>query len=242
MFTKLNIMKKIISFFVLLIISIVSIQAQISVPSTYSYTQKIFGEEDIEKIKSYFLFTGGTTVIWCLESHDNFIYPIGFGTYNKAKQTLTFSGTNSLNKKIAIYRGDNPTIVFKLKNLNGNLQLSTNNNNENLNIFFGDIKDGVLLSKEKYVLKPNNKLVGKGYKYEDDEGNSIALFFKSNTEVVIDGATRGYVCIGNTLGIISGDNPTSETAVGKIQGNELVIHRSGLFIYETPDFILTLQE
>lgn len=234
-------MKKIISFFAFLIVSIVTIQAQISVPSTYSYTQKIFGEEDIEEIKSYFLFTGGTTVIWCLESHDNFIYPIGFGTYNKAKQTLTFSSTNSLNKKIAIYRGDNPTIVFKLKTQNGNLQLSTNNNNEDLNIFFGDIKNGILLSKEKYVLKPNNKLVGKGYKYEDDD-ESFALFFKSATEVIIDGATRGYVSIGNTIGIISGDNPAHECVVGKIQGDELVIHRSGFVVREYPPITLTLQD
>ena len=234
-------MKKIISLVLFLTISIAALQAQILTPSTYSYTQKVYGEEKLDEITSVFIFTGGSEVIWCLETHDNFVYPIGFGTYNKAKATITFSATHSLNKKLAIYDGGN-SIEKKKKNTKGNIQLSTNNDNGTLNAILGDASNGITLTKEKFNLKPSKELVGKGYRYDRNDGRRITLYFRSENEVVIDGVTRGYVCVGNTVGIITGDNPLSEANVCKIIGDTLEMHRSGVEKKEYTTFTLKLQE
>ena len=234
-------MKKIISLVLFLTISIAALQTQILTPSTYSYTQKVYGEEKLDEITSVFIFTGGSEVIWCLETHDNFVYPIGFGTYNKTNATITFSATHSLNKKLAIYDGGN-SIVFKVKNTKGNIQLSTNNDNGTLNAILGDASNGITLTKEKFNLKPSKELVGKGYRYDRNDGRRITLYFRSENEVVIDGVTRGYVCVGNTVGIITGDNPLSEANVCKIIGDTLEMHRSGVEKKEYTTFTLKLQE
>ncbi len=236
-------MKKIIIAFAFIFASIASVYSQVSVPSTHSFTHKVFGDSEIDEIKSYFLFTGGTTVIWCLESYDNYVYPIGFGVYSKAKSTITFSDTNTLNKKISLY--NQGSLVFKVKSKNGNLSILPSNKTNadgNMSFLFGDIDGWITLTKESYILKPNNKLVGKGFRFDPQEGNGISIFFKSSTEAIIDGATHGYVCIGNTIGIITDDNIVSECFVGKFSGNELEMHRSGLINEGYPTLILTLQE
>lgn len=237
-------MKRLILLFAVLLASVTAIQAQVLFPSTHSITNKVFGDAEIDEIKSYFLFTNGNNVIWCLESHDNYIYPIGFGLYDKAKSTLTFSNTNNLNKKISIYYSG--SVVFKVKKVNGSLNLKLISDDGEIWKLLGDTSNWIALTKENYTLKPSNKLVGKGYRGEisgEIEGETISIFFKSPTEAIIDGATRGYICIGNSVGIKSGDNPFGECVVGKIVGNELHLQRSGL----TPErnnykTVLILQE
>lgn len=233
-------MKRLILLFAVLLASVTAIQAQVLFPSTHSITNKVFGDAEIDEIKSYFLFTNGNNVIWCLESHDNYIYPIGFGLYDKAKSTLTFSNTNNLNKKISIYYGG--PVVFKVKKVNGSLNLKLiSDDNYICKLLGGDTSNWIALTKENYTLKPNNKLVGKGYMAEIEE-ETTSIFFKSSTEAIIDGATRGYICVGNSLGIIAGDNLNREVVVGMIMENELHLQGSGLTKENKLKMVLKLQE
>lgn len=225
-------MKKLVVLFALLLASISAIEAQVTVPATYSYTAKVFGR-GISKgqVKSYFLFTGGNEVIWCIESHDYYIIPIGFGTYNRAKSTLTFSNTSERNKLILDW--DSP-IVFKIKNINGKVNLIPTTSYDTR--VFGESTKWEL-SKEGYTLKPNNKLAGKGFRYNYDN-----VYFISSTEAIVNGEKRGYICIDSTLGMVTGDNWGDECLVGSVGYTELILHRSGIEEKEFPTLTFDLIE
>lgn len=139
----------------------------------------------------------------------------------------------SISSFVAFRNGD---IVFSVFAKNGYLEISSNGDEVKCLL---DESGTSQLHKCDYVLKPSNKLVGSSWKFEDyNTKEKIVLYFKSKTEVLLDGEPRGYILIGNTVGILSGDNPEKEAVVGKYYERKLNIHRSGYTKQDYPWFEL----
>lgn len=223
-------MKKIFFAIVLLMVEFAS-HAQITMPATYKYTKRVFGEPSCEQITSYFIFNSANDVIWCLESSDGYIFPIAFGSCNFSSHNMVFN--QSISSFSAFYDGP---IRFSIYEKNGGLEICTNN--EYIEFMFDD-NGTALLRKCDYTLSSSKNLVGSSWKFEDyNTKEKIVLYFKSKTEVLLDGEPHGYILIGNTVGILSGDNPAKEALVGKYYDRKMNIHRSGYTKREYPWFEL----
>lgn len=218
--TNKTIMKKLILSFVMLVLGI-TCYGQISMPSTYTYTKKVFGYEDVSHITNYFIFRSANEVIWCIESSDSFLYPVAFGKYDAYAGKLIFTKQHS---RYAMFVCNDP-IVFKVTMSGGKLGI-TPLSSDLKNFFEGD--ERAILTKCDYNLTPSSKLVGTSWKYENYETNEkVTLYFKTKTQVLWDGEPRGYILINDTIGILSGDNPEDEAVVGYVNSNEMSVHRRG---------------
>lgn len=191
--------------------------------TTWSYTDRSSG------VKTYFVFTTETDVIWLLGTALGNVFPVGFGKYNPSVGTMRFSASDKLHKGIAIYYGEE-AVVF---NINQNKKTAVYKiGDEWLNRFYNGGKE-FSLSKEKHSLLPNRKLVGSRwkYKYEDEEGK---IYFKTWNEAVLSGdedpnRSVAYVCIGDMVSIKSDDNLSDENLIGSIyNGNVATLCREGL--------------
>ena len=223
-------MKKIIIAIMLLLTGFTS-QAQISMPATYKYTKKIFGNPSCPEVTSYFIFRSYNDVIWCLESTDGYIFPVAFGAYSSAANKITFTQSYS---SFGGFRDGN--IVFNAVISNGSLILTPVR--RDIEAYFDD-NGKTVMKKCDYDLEPSNKLVGTSWKFEDyDTNDKILLYFKSKTEVLLDGEPRGYILMGNTIGILCGDNPGKEALVGTWNERILHVHRSGITKRDYPWFEL----
>lgn len=213
-------MKKIIVLLTAILMIGYACQAQVGKPATYKYIKKVFGEPNYKQITSYFIFNSANSVTWCIESSDGYIFPIAFGSCNLSKHSMVFQ------RSISSFMGfhQKSSIQFSIFQKNGGLVISSKDNPGSLL----DDSGTTQLRKCDYVLTPSNKLVGSGWKFEDrNTKEKLVLYFKSKTEVLLDGEPRGYIMIGNTVGILSGDNPAKEALVGKFYGQKLNLHRSG---------------
>ena len=71
--------------------------------TTWSYTERVFGVSKVSEVTTYFGFTSPTMVIWYFGTPNNFVFPVGFGSYDISRGTITFSHTNPLHKGISLY-------------------------------------------------------------------------------------------------------------------------------------------
>lgn len=194
-------------------------QAQISMPSTYKYTKKVFGDARCSELTSYFIFKSADNVLWCCESSDGYIFPIAIGKYNAANRKLIFSKGHST------FHGFNSgDITFDVMPSNGNLFITQNR--DDLEPLFS-ATEKIRLNRCEYDLNPSNKLIGSSWKIKDGDFETN-LYFKTDNKVLLNGEPRVYILIGNALGFLSGDNPTKEAVVGNWRNQSLEIHRSGL--------------
>lgn len=199
--------------------------------TVWAYTQRMYGLEKTQEITSFFVFTSQTEVIWLFETPRNYMFPVGIGSYDAQRHTITFSYTNPLHKRISLYYGDN-TIEFEFsvnQNQNNEARLKLCNEDYFLKRFYDD---GAVcrLSKEKYVLQPNPNLTGTSWRYDID-GERGFVYFKSKYEVLIEGEPHLYVSFGNNVFIKSGDNISDENLVGNVNDNKLFLRQDGLDVF-----------
>ncbi|MDR1056196.1 MAG: hypothetical protein LBL90_10365 [Prevotellaceae bacterium] len=191
--------------------------------TTWSYAERVYGDSKISEVTTYFAFTSPTSVIWYFGAPDNFVFPVGFGSYDAKNSVITFSHTNPLHKKISLYYGDN-TIVFGFRIVNGQAPM-TCKNEKIMRRFTGE--QPFKLNREKYSLKPNSKLAGTNWRYNIDNNNKGTLYFKSANEALIDGEIHPYVCLGNSVSIKSGDN-LGENMLGIYNSESIKLCRGGI--------------
>lgn len=190
--------------------------------ATYSYTDKNSG------VTSYFTFISSTDVAWYLGSPSRFMFPIGYGEYNSQFGTITFSKDKPTHKKISIYYLDSD-IVFRLT-LGGNqTTMRLVNDDEYLSRYYNNSETFTII-KESYNLRPDPYLVGTSWLYEShgEYSEKISLYFKSTTEVLIDGESHLYMCLDNMVSIKSGDNLGDENLVGTFNTEIMYLYRDGL--------------
>jgi len=200
--------------------------------TTWSYTEKVYNEKDVSEVTMYFGFTSTTNVIWYFSTHDNFVFPVGFGTYDAKSGTITFLHTNPLNKWVR------ETIILNFYSIS-NQATMTFKDEWQATRFYNDGRS-FKLNKEKYSLSPNSRLVGTSWRLVDATEEMI-IYFKSINEVLIDGEMSPYVCLGNNVSIKTGDNLTRENVVGNYNGNIMYLHQSGI-AHITNDYYLTFKK
>ena len=202
-------MKKLV-LFALMLISITAFSQSLT-GTTYSYTERVFTEEGSVDVTSYFTFTSETDVVWLFETPRENVFPVGYGKYSKEYNTIFFSHLEKVHEKISIYYAETDIkFAFDPTSLVARLLI----NDDFLNRFYnqGNI---FRLTKEKVSLVPNKNLVGTSWGIYDANNNvAKTLYFKTWNEVLINGETHLYVCVGNLLAIKSGDNLTDENVVG----------------------------
>lgn len=218
----------------LLQISMLS-KAQSLSNTVWTYTQRTYGNEKLQKVTSLFVFTSQTEVIWLLETPRNYMFPVGIGKYDAQKHAFTFSHTKLAHKRISLYYGEKD-IEFDFRiNQNNNATLRlTEWNDACLPSFYND-GTTCNLSKEKYTLQPNPNFIGTSWKC-DIENQTFHLYFKSKYEVLIDGESHLYVSFGNNMFIKTGDNLRNENLVGiAINDNRLFLRPDGLGVLDNDE-------
>lgn len=226
---------------IILLFTITISNAQSLSNTVWTYTQRIYGLEETQKITSCFVFTSQTEVIWLFETPHNYVFPVGIGSYDEQRQTITFSHTKPYHKTISIYYQDT-TIKFEfIVHPNNEADLRLCNEDEVLKLFYND--GGMCnLSKEKYTLQPNSNLVETCWGYNTD-GESGFIYFKSKYEVLLNGKSHLYVSFGNNVFIKSGDNLNNENMVGSVNGNKIYLHRDGLDVHSSENiYQITLEK
>ena len=196
--------------------------------TTWSYSERVAVSE-LPEFTMFFAFTSPKDVIWYWGADQNYVIPIGFGTYDVQNKTLNFSNTHYLNKTNAVF--ENSAISFRFDVANGQASFSFNKNDEFADEFSEfAFTDGQKhqLTKEKYSLMPNNKLVGTRWRAKGGEGEVV---FNTENEVSLLGEDNihPYVCIGNSVQIFSDDDPTSECLFGTYYNdrNTMTLCRGG---------------
>jgi hypothetical protein len=194
--------------------------------TTWSYSERVYGNSTISEITAHFAFTSPTSVIWYFGAPDNFVFPVGFGTYDAKNGIITFLHTNPLHKKISLYYGDN-TIEFGFRIVNGQATMTCKDETV-MRHFTGE--QPFKLNREKYSLKPNSKLTGTSWRgfSDDNKDDKVIIYFKSANEVLINGELHPYVCLGNSVSIKSGDNLRSENLLGIYNSESMNLCRGGI--------------
>ena len=189
--------------------------------ATYSYTDNNSG------VTSYFTFISSTDVAWYLGSPSRFMFPVGYGEYNSQYKTITFSKDKPSHKKIVIYYLDSD-IVFRLA-VGGNQTTMRLVNNNDLSRYYNN-GETFMVKKESYNLTPDSYLVGTSWLYESygEHSEKVSLYFKSTTEVLIDGESHLYMCLDNMVSIKLGDNLGTENLVGTFNTEIMYLYRDGL--------------
>ncbi len=190
--------------------------------ATYSYTDKNSG------VTSYFTFISSTDVAWYLGSPSRFMFPVGYGKYNNQSGTIVFSKDKPSHEKISIYKSDSD-VVFRLTVARNQATMKLVSNDKYLSNYYNN-GETFTLTKELYSLKPDSYLVGTSWLYESYGGRSekVSLYFKSTTEVLIDGESHLYMCLDNMVSIKSGDNLGDENLVGTFNSKIMYLYRDGL--------------
>ena len=206
-------MKKLV-LFALMSISITAFSQSLT-GATYSYTERVFTEEGSVDVTSYFTFTSETDVVWLFETPRENVFPVGYGKYSKEYNTIFFSHLEKVHEKISIYYAETDIkFTFDPTSLVARLLINHDHSHDYLNRFYNQ-GNVFRLTKEKVSLVPNKNLVGTSWGIYD-ANNDVAgtLYFKTWNEVLINGETHLYVCVGNLLAIKSGDNLNDENLVG----------------------------
>lgn len=198
--------------------------------TTWTYTEHVSYGDVSYDVKTYFIFTSQTDVVWLFGTPKGNMFPVGFGIYNPSTGNLTFSASDKLHKKISLYYADN-TIIFKFDPSSGKTRLYIND--DELSDFYNNGRD-FYMTKAGYTLTPKDDLVGTFWKVgEGDE--TFIVYFKSWNEAVIHGESEepcAYVYIDDMVSIKSGDNMSDENLIGRYRGgNEMPLCREGLDPY-----------
>ncbi len=212
---------------IVVVLATVKLNAQTNLNgATYSYADSRSG------VTSYFTFTSPTDVAWYFGAPSRFMFPVGYGKYNAQNGTVTFSHEKPAHTRIALYYGDTD-IIFDFKANGKNAAMRMRFYDEDLAFFYNN-GGNFTATKELYSLKPDTYLVGTSWVCEYS-GEKSSLYFKSSTEVLIDGETHLYVCLDNFVSITSGDNLMDESLVGTFTGNMMSVYRDGLAGHESDD-------
>lgn len=193
--------------------------------TTLSYTERLFMNDYYIDVTTYFTFVNSTEVVWLLETQRGFVFPVGFGMYNPETQKISFPYENKLHQKISLYY-PNEDIEFQFDSLTNQAKL--NEDDVFLSRYYNQ-GNSFTLTKERATLKPNDNLVGSSWVAALGDEKYI-LYFKSRNEVLLDGISHAYVCIGNSVAIKSGDNIADENLVGIFYpgANTITLQRDGL--------------
>lgn len=178
-----------------------TVNAQSLEGTTWSYTERVFGDSEVKTITSYFVFTTSTEVLWLFETPSNNVLPAGIGRYDAQRESIVFDNKNITRYFRGWLNGESIVFGFKATGTQGTMVCSKSD-------FWLPYNNGepFTVQKEKYHLKPDASLVGTWWKCDEVEGKpaspsteNYTLCFKSKYELLINGENVIYVSMGNTI-------------------------------------------
>lgn len=222
--------------FAAMLLTVIICQAQIKVPATYTFTKKVNGDMECDHITSYLIFKSTNDVILCIKSWDNYIFPVAFGKYNPLRHSILFKRSYSCSTWGGFYPADTD-FTISISEKNGAVFITSSCDNINYRCL--NENGPTRLTKCDYNITQSDKLVGSSWRYQDETtGVMLVLYFKSINEVLVNGESRDYIFIGNSLGFLSGDNAENEALVGNCYEQSLQMHPSGYSKKDYPWFTL----
>lgn len=169
-------------------------------------------------VKMLLIFQDNNDVILGFESSDRINFPVGFGKLNPETGRISFPSAEDRNRNVSLfYNGD---INFDIVRSTGD-QIKVSTDSKKIGKF---LEDGSMTRGSSIEL--SDKLVGDTWGY----GESVINFITPTTAVLDENKYVGYMLIGNSIAIKSGDNLSDETVIGTLSadGQSMRVRRSGL--------------
>lgn len=213
---------------------------------TYRYTERVFGNNRMSEVTSYFSFTSSTEVIWLFETPDKYLFPVAIGNYNLKAHSIVFSNTHPLNKNTMLFN-NNISVTFDFIIQSETLAKMTYKGNvETIKSLYNN-GNSFIANKERYSLLPNTKMVAtnwqthwmvKQYGKEPYPQYEYA-YFKSKYEVLLGGKSYLYVCIGNMVSLAPFSLASAAIGIYDAKNNTISFRKDGIYGYKGDKGIYT---
>lgn len=188
----------------------------------FTHTSAPINDDYPNPVKMLLIFQDNNDVILGFESSDRINFPVGFGKFDPETGNISFSSTEDRNRNVSFfYSGD---INIKIVRSAGD-EIKVSTDNPEIGAF---LEDGVM--KRGSSIELSDKLVGDTWGDNED----ITIKFTTPTTAAIqewDGTKYiGYMLVGNSIAIKTGDNLSDETVIGTLSadGQSMRVRRSGL--------------
>lgn len=173
-------------------------------------------------VKMLLIFQDNNDVILGFESSDRINFPVGFGKFDSETGRISFSSTEDRNRNVSLfYDGD---INFDIVHSTGD-EIKVSTDNKKIGKF---LEDGSMTRGSSIEL--SDKLVGDTW--GDSEGITINFTTPTTAAIQEGDETKyiGYMLVGNSIAIKTGDNLSDETVIGTLSadGQSMRVRRSGL--------------
>lgn len=185
----------------------------------FTHTSAPINDDYPNPVKMLLIFQDNNDVILGFESSDRINFPVGFGKFDPATGNISFSSTEERNRNVSLfYSGD---INIKIVRSAGD-EINVSTDNPKIGAF---LEDGVM--KRSASIELSDKLVGSTW--GDDEGYTVK-FTTPTTAFISGGDYVGYMLVGNSIAVKTGDNLSDETVIGTLSadGRSMRVRRSGL--------------
>jgi hypothetical protein len=185
----------------------------------FTHTSAPINDDYPNPVKMLLIFQDNNDVILGFESSDRINFPVGFGKFDPESGNISFSSTEDRNRNVSFfYSGDiNIKIVRSAAD-----EIKVSTDNPEIGAF---LEDGVM--KRGSSIELSDKLVGSTW--GDDEGYTVK-FTTPTTAFMSGGDYVGYMLVGNSIAVKTGDNLSDETVIGTLSadGQSMRVRRSGL--------------
>ena len=205
---------------------VLGLNAQSLEGTTWSYTERVFGDSEIKTITTYFVFTTPTEVLWMFETPSNNIMPVAVGRYNSQSGRIVFPYNNITTP----LRTEGNDVLFTIKVSGNRGEIVCDAVNEDYywpERYYGSGKPCPIV-KEKFHFTPNSELVGSWWKCDeiedkptDENTENYTFCFRSKYEVLINGGKYIYICMNDKVFVVT--NSKIRGLVGRIAGDKNVM-------------------
>lgn len=241
-----NIILRIAVLTICCISSVTTTYAQSLNGCTYRYTERVFGNNRMSEVTSYFSFTSSTEVIWLFETPDKYLFPIAIGNYNIKEHSIVFSNTHPLNKNTMLL-DNNMSITFDFIIQSGTqAKMAYKGDVETIKSLYNN-GNSFIASKERYSLLPNTKMVSTNWQThwmveqygKEPYPQYEYMYFQSKYEVLVGGKSYLYVCIGDMVSLASISLTSTIIGIYDAKNNTISFHKDGIYGYKGDKGIFT---
>lgn len=185
----------------------------------FTHTSASINDNYPNSVKILLIFQDNNDVILGFESSDRINFPVGFGKLNPETGRISFSSTEDRNRNVSLFYGGDINIDI-IRSMKDEIKVSTDNSK--IGMF---LEDGLMTRGSSIEL--SDKLVGETW---GDETGNLVTFTTPTTAALSDDGYVGYMLVGNSIAVKTGDNLSDETMIGTLSadGQSMRVHRSGL--------------
>ncbi len=202
--------------------------------TTWSYTERIFGNKRVSEVTSYFSFISSTEVLWLYETPDKYLAPIAIGNYSAKEHTIIFSNAHPLNQNTMLDKfSTQQTFDFIIQS---GTQAKITYKGNDCNFIYNNGAP-FIANKERYSLTPNTKMVGTNWKThwmvkqygKEPYPQYQYMYFQSKYEVLVAGKKFLYVCIGDMVSLAAMSLASASIGIYNAKNNTISVRKDGIY-------------